>query len=108
MKWRYFPFSRIYEALDWAHEGNVAVHHTGFPYKHYSFTAHLLCKNIDELEIVRKELGLRKDWLQVKRPSNSFPDREMTHYDIFGTYLTKALDKCDNDPRKLEGGIPDL
>jgi hypothetical protein len=88
LEWRYFKFHEVEDALTWADAGGVAVHHTGFPFRRWNFTCHLWAKDEDTLREAARSIGVQLHWIQ--RP----PKCSRLHYDIFGSPLERALQRC--------------
>lgn len=79
---------QLRDAEAWAREGNVAVHHTGFPYRHWNFTCHLFAQDTEALRSAAASVGCNLKWIQYPG------QRDREHYDIFGGPLKKALVNC--------------
>lgn len=87
-------------ALEWAAAGNIAVHNTGMPFRQWARTAHLFAVDEEALRVAAKSVGCDLKWIQPKRPSNIGPlaGRYLTHFDLFGSRLTRALKRCPTVP----------
>lgn len=86
--WRHFQFHDVEAALSWADAGNIAVHHTGFPFRRWKVTAHLWAKDETALVAAARQCGVQLRWIQ--RP----PKSSRLHFDLFGTPLVRALALC--------------
>jgi hypothetical protein len=92
-KWRFFTVADLTRALEWAAEGNVAVHDTGVPYKQHPSSAHVFAQNGDALIEVAAALNLDRTWI---RPGATHPHYS-SHFVLFGAKLVAALKRCRRD-----------
>lgn len=90
MKWKYFTFMQIREALAWAAQGNVAVHATGVPFRQHEYTAHLFAKDEANLRAAAARVGVRHK-LQKRKSKLGYTD----HFDLYGKTLIRALELCE-------------
>lgn len=97
-RWRYFAMMEIKAALEWARAGNVAVHATGQRYRHYRATCHLFAKDEAALCAAARELRcFHPSWIQRKLAAGHLAGFDLTHIDIFGAPLRRAMALCRSD-----------
>lgn len=89
VRWRFFRFGEIHEAEEWARNGGLAVHDTGFPFRHYKLTAHLFAASTRQLVEGVRIVGANPKWLQ-------YPGTKREHFDLMGVPLDRAVRLCDN------------
>lgn len=97
-EWRYFSFREIREAGSHAAAGGVAVHHTGFPFRRWRFTAHLFAADTEALLAAIRKTGANPKWIQ-------YPGTPREHFDLMGGPLERAMALCGRkgyDPTTLE------
>jgi hypothetical protein len=93
-EWRYFQMMELREAYAHVATGGVAVHHTGFPFRRYRFTAHLFAPSTEQLLQAIRRTGANPKWLQ-------YPGTKNEHFDLMGGPLAVAMRLCgraDYDP----------
>lgn len=86
-EWRYFEMMELREAKAHAAAGGIAVHHTGFPFRHWRFTAHLLAQDQEALLAAVRSVGADPKWIQ-------YPGTDREHYDLMGGPLSRAMHLC--------------
>ena len=89
-EWKFFKFREIEEALLHAKNGGIAIHDTGFSFRHWKLTAHIFAQNTEDLKRAIIRMGGRTKWIQY--PGN--PKRE--HWDAFGKPLENGLSYVTN------------
>ena len=86
-EWRYFSFGEIREAEAHAKAGGIAVHHTGFPFRKWRFTAHLFAQDTVALRQAIRKTGADPKWIQ-------YPGTKREHFDLMGGPLQAAMRFC--------------
>ena len=86
-EWRYFSMMELHEARAHARAGGIAVHHTGFPFRKWPFTAHLFAQDNASLVAAIRRTGANPKWIQ-------YPGTEDEHFDLMGGPLERAMAVC--------------
>lgn len=86
-EWRYFSMMQLREAQVHAKAGGIAVHHTGFPFRRWLFTAHLFAKDNVTLRQAIRRTGANEKWIQ-------YPGTPDEHFDLMGGPLERAMRLC--------------
>ncbi len=87
MSWKYFRTFQLREALAHVEAGGIAVHETGRLYAGKT-AAHLLAGTRGQLMTAAEDVGVDAKYLQLE---------PRMHFDLFGSPLMMALQKCNED-----------
>lgn len=88
LEWKFFKFLELEEAIEFAKTG-IAVHDTGFPFRHWKLTAHIFAPNNEALRKAILRMGGQTKWIQ-------YPGTHKEHWDAFGKPLERGLSFVTN------------